>query len=74
MGPGEPNQINGLGLMRSDKKPGTFSIQVQSIERRVLGDLDPLRHAAMDYDACLPFRVAVTLNLAHVVFPPADKR
>lgn len=31
MGPVEPNQINGLGFMLSDKKPGTFSMQVQSV-------------------------------------------
>jgi NADH dehydrogenase [ubiquinone] 1 alpha subcomplex assembly factor 1 len=31
MGPVEPNQINGLGFMLSDKKPGTFAMQVQSV-------------------------------------------
>jgi len=31
MGPVEPSQINGLGFMLSDKKPGTFKIEVESV-------------------------------------------
>ena len=31
MGPVEPSQVSGLGFMLSDKKPGTFSMQVESI-------------------------------------------
>ncbi len=32
MGPVEPNQINGLGFMLSDKKPGKFRMQVQWVK------------------------------------------
>jgi hypothetical protein len=31
MGPVEPGQINGLGFMLSDKKPGTFRLEVESV-------------------------------------------
>jgi NADH dehydrogenase [ubiquinone] 1 alpha subcomplex assembly factor 1 len=31
MGPVEPSQINGLGFMLSDKKPGMFTMQVESV-------------------------------------------
>ena len=31
MGPVEPSQINGLGFMLSDKKPGKFQMQVESV-------------------------------------------
>jgi NADH dehydrogenase [ubiquinone] 1 alpha subcomplex assembly factor 1 len=31
MGPVEPGQINGLGFMLSDKKPGTFKLEVEAI-------------------------------------------
>lgn len=31
MGPVEPSQINGLGFMLSDKKPGKFRMEVQSV-------------------------------------------
>jgi NADH dehydrogenase [ubiquinone] 1 alpha subcomplex assembly factor 1 len=31
MGPVEPGQINGLGFMLSDKKPGRFQMQVESV-------------------------------------------
>jgi monofunctional biosynthetic peptidoglycan transglycosylase len=36
MGPVEPDQINGLGFMLSDKKPGTFQMQVEwvKVERK----------------------------------------
>jgi NADH dehydrogenase [ubiquinone] 1 alpha subcomplex assembly factor 1 len=36
MGPVEPDQINGLGFMLSDKKPGTFQMQVAwvKVERK----------------------------------------
>ncbi len=30
-GPVEPGQINGLGFMLSDKKPGTFRLEVESV-------------------------------------------
>jgi NADH dehydrogenase [ubiquinone] 1 alpha subcomplex assembly factor 1 len=32
MGPVEPDQINGLGFMLSDKKPGTFAMQVEWVK------------------------------------------
>jgi NADH dehydrogenase [ubiquinone] 1 alpha subcomplex assembly factor 1 len=32
MGPVEPDQINGLGFMLSDKKPGTFQMQVEWVK------------------------------------------
>ena len=32
MGPVEPDQINGLGLMLSDKKPGRFTMQVEWVK------------------------------------------
>jgi NADH dehydrogenase [ubiquinone] 1 alpha subcomplex assembly factor 1 len=32
MGPVEPNQINGLGFMLSDKKPGKFAMQVEWVQ------------------------------------------
>ena len=32
MGPVEPDQINGLGLMLSDKKPGKFQMQVEWVK------------------------------------------
>ena len=32
MGPVEPDQINGLGFMLSDKKPGTFRMQVEWVK------------------------------------------
>ena len=32
MGPVEPSQINGLGFMLSDKKPGTFQMQVEWVK------------------------------------------
>jgi NADH dehydrogenase [ubiquinone] 1 alpha subcomplex assembly factor 1 len=32
MGPVEPNQINGLGFMLSDKKPGKFQMQVEWVK------------------------------------------
>jgi NADH dehydrogenase [ubiquinone] 1 alpha subcomplex assembly factor 1 len=32
MGPVEPNQINGLGFMLSDKKPGAFQMQVEWVK------------------------------------------
>ena len=32
MGPVEPSQINGLGFMLSDKKPGTFRMQVEWVK------------------------------------------
>jgi NADH dehydrogenase [ubiquinone] 1 alpha subcomplex assembly factor 1 len=32
MGPVEPSQINGLGLMLADKKPGTFQMQVEWVK------------------------------------------
>ncbi|MFN9368756.1 MAG: CIA30 family protein [Planctomycetia bacterium] len=32
MGPVEPNQINGLGFMLSDKKPGKFAMQVEWVK------------------------------------------
>jgi monofunctional biosynthetic peptidoglycan transglycosylase len=31
MGPVEPDQINGLGFMLSDKKPGPFRLEVESV-------------------------------------------
>lgn len=31
MGPVEPDQINGLGFMLSDKKPGPFKLEVESV-------------------------------------------
>jgi hypothetical protein len=31
MGPVEPSQINGLGFMLSDKKPGKFQMEVGAI-------------------------------------------
>jgi NADH dehydrogenase [ubiquinone] 1 alpha subcomplex assembly factor 1 len=31
MGPAEPSQINGLGFMLSDKKPGTFKLEIEAI-------------------------------------------
>jgi len=31
MGAGQPSQINGLGFMLSDKKPGTFQMEVESV-------------------------------------------
>jgi hypothetical protein len=31
MGPVEPGQINGLGFMLSDKKPGPFQLEVESV-------------------------------------------
>jgi hypothetical protein len=37
MGPVEPAQINGLGFMLSDKKPGAFTLEVGwvKVERTV---------------------------------------
>jgi len=32
MGPVEPSQINGLGFMLSDKKPGPFKMQVEWVK------------------------------------------
>jgi len=32
MGPVEPSQINGLGFMLSDKKPGKFQMQVEWVK------------------------------------------
>jgi len=32
MGPVEPDQISGLGFMLSDKKPGTFAMQVEWVK------------------------------------------
>ncbi|NBW85397.1 MAG: CIA30 family protein [Planctomycetia bacterium] len=32
MGPVEPNEINGLGFMLSDKKPGKFQMQVEWVK------------------------------------------
>lgn len=32
MGPVDPSQINGLGVMLSDKKPGKFQLQIESIK------------------------------------------
>jgi monofunctional biosynthetic peptidoglycan transglycosylase len=32
MGPVEPDQINGLGFMLSDKKPGKFKMQVEGVK------------------------------------------
>ena len=32
MGPVEPGQINGLGFMLSDKKPGPFQMQVEWVK------------------------------------------
>jgi hypothetical protein len=32
MGPVEPDQINGLGFMLSDKKPGKFQMQVEWVK------------------------------------------
>ena len=32
MGPVEPDQISGLGLMLSDKKPGRFTMQVEWVK------------------------------------------
>ncbi len=32
MGPVEPGQINGLGFMLADKKPGTFQMQVGRVK------------------------------------------
>ena len=34
MGPVEPDQINGLGFMLSDKKPGKFQMQVEWVKVR----------------------------------------
>jgi len=31
MGPVEPSQINGLGFMLSDKKPGAFKMEIESV-------------------------------------------
>jgi hypothetical protein len=42
MGPVEPDQINGLGFMLSDKKPGKFQMQVEWV--RVLR-ADKLPHS-----------------------------
>jgi hypothetical protein len=38
MGPVEPSQINGLGLMLADKKPGTFQMQVEWVKVERVGD------------------------------------
>jgi NADH dehydrogenase [ubiquinone] 1 alpha subcomplex assembly factor 1 len=38
MGPVEPSQINGLGLMLADKKPGTFQMQVEWVKVERAGD------------------------------------
>jgi monofunctional biosynthetic peptidoglycan transglycosylase len=38
MGPVEPSQINGLGFMLSDKKPGPFTMQVESVKMLRAGD------------------------------------
>ena len=32
LGPVEPDQINGLGFMLSDKKPGKFEMQVEWVK------------------------------------------
>jgi hypothetical protein len=32
MGPVEPDQINGLGFMLSDKKPGKFKLEVEWVK------------------------------------------
>jgi NADH dehydrogenase [ubiquinone] 1 alpha subcomplex assembly factor 1 len=37
MGPIEPSQINGLGFMLSDKKPGEFQMQVEWVRVRRAG-------------------------------------
>jgi hypothetical protein len=38
MGPVEPSQINGLGFMLSDKKPGPFTMQVEWVKVLRAGD------------------------------------
>jgi NADH dehydrogenase [ubiquinone] 1 alpha subcomplex assembly factor 1 len=38
MGPVEPGQINGLGFMLSDKKPGPFRMQVEWVKVRRAGE------------------------------------
>ena len=38
MGPVEPDQINGLGFMLSDKKPGKFRMQVEWVKVRQAGE------------------------------------
>jgi monofunctional biosynthetic peptidoglycan transglycosylase len=32
MGPVQPDQINGLGIMLSDKKPGPFAMEIESVK------------------------------------------
>jgi NADH dehydrogenase [ubiquinone] 1 alpha subcomplex assembly factor 1 len=38
MGPVEPSQINGLGFMLADKKPGTFQMKVEWVKVEAAGD------------------------------------
>jgi NADH dehydrogenase [ubiquinone] 1 alpha subcomplex assembly factor 1 len=38
MGPVEPDQINGLGFMLSDKKPGKFQMQVEWVKVERVGE------------------------------------
>lgn len=38
MGPVEPDQISGLGVMLSDKKPGKFQLQIESIKVQRVAD------------------------------------
>jgi len=38
MGPVEPSQINGLGFMLADKKPGKFELQVEWVKVERAGD------------------------------------
>jgi len=38
MGPVEPSQINGLGFMLSDKKPGPFTMQVEWVKMLRAGE------------------------------------
>ena len=38
MGPVEPSQVNGLGFMLADKKPGTFQMQVEWVKVERAGD------------------------------------
>jgi NADH dehydrogenase [ubiquinone] 1 alpha subcomplex assembly factor 1 len=38
MGPVEPSQINGLGFMLADKKPGGFQMQVEWVKVEAAGD------------------------------------
>jgi hypothetical protein len=38
MGPVEPSQINGLGFMLADKKPGPFKLEVGWVKVRPLDE------------------------------------